>query len=130
MFFSKTPSKSKCLQYLRRVYPGAELVPLKGGGMQLTYLRRGEAVPVLEVVPKETTKGKDTLAFAVLRAAFRQLGYAAEYKPGFPSGKFVFEQVKDFQGPEKNLPIELDPEEPTQSGTDLLVTDPATSSQS
>lgn len=65
-------------------------------------------IPVLKLSPKAgepVSKGK--LAFAVTTAACAQLGYKLGYQPGFPSGKFGFEPIKDFKGPEEMIPADV-----------------------
>lgn len=131
LFKSKLPSKSKTLKELRKIFPSAELEPIKGG-MALTYLASAELpdgrtvtdrAPVLEVSNKHNGKAlsKEALAYAALIAAFRGLGYATTYEPGFPTGRFVYVPIPGFIGPENGLAVPELPEgvDPNLEGPEL-----------
>lgn len=131
LFMSKLPSKSKTLKELRKIFPSAELEPIKGG-MALTYLASAELpdgrtvtdrAPICEVNSKQGGKAlsKDALAYAALVCAFRELGYATKYEPGFPSGRFIYVPIPGFIGVENGLPVPELPEgiDPNLSGPEL-----------
>lgn len=108
------PSKSKTLRTLRKIFPGARFQCMtvnKIKSVQLFYrqARSGEA-PICNVeIPANGSE--EGACQALLCAAFRGLGGEAKWDPKWP-GRYVIEPIKDFQGPETMLPVELDPEVP------------------
>lgn len=109
------PSKSKTLRTLRKVFPGARFQSVTESGkqsVQLFYRPRagGEDAPInnVEIPPNGTEAGA---CQALLCAAFRVYGMEARWDPKFP-GTYRLSPIKDYQGTEKQLPIELDPEVP------------------
>lgn len=112
------PSKSKCVRFLRAVYPGAHFAPApkndKGPGLELRYLFGGGAVPVLAV----NGPNAEALPYAVLRAAFARLGYAATWNFNVYPRRFDLVPIPGYIGPEDQIPVELDPREPLPSGFD------------
>jgi hypothetical protein len=122
------PSKSKCRRTLAKVYPGAHfavLPPNERGheGLELRYTLAGGVVPVCSVHGPNAS----LLPFAVLRAAFRFLGFETVWLHAFP-GRFDFKALESYVGPESMIPVELDPREPerdlTESKPETTVSQP------
>lgn len=120
IFRSKVPSKSRSLRELRKVYPGAEILPCRengADGVQLSYEHSYKApdgrevrtrAPILRVMDTKGKKlSKDQLAYACVVTAFRDLGYTTNYTPGFPSGKFTYSVGKGRK--ESKYPDGIDP---------------------
>ena len=112
------PAKAKCIRTLRNVYPGAHFARVerneKGPGLELRYLFGGGAVPVLAV----HGPNPDALPYAVLRAAFASLGFAATWNFAIYPPRFDLAPLAGYVGPEDQIPVELDPREPLPSGFD------------
>lgn len=106
------PLTSKILRALDRVYPGATFLPepdqntsRNWHGLGLWYVVQGNLSRVLAVYSAH----KSVLPFLAMRCAFFRLGFETRWIPKFP-GRFEFTPVKDYMGPEKLVPIELDPD--------------------
>lgn len=112
------PSRKKILKSLARVFPLPRFEVNTRGlttTVELTYRPKGtrEAASICscEIPPKGNQIGAMN-ALAV--SAFKAMGFDAVWDPKFP-GRYVFTPVKDYVGPEKLIPAEMDPTVTTEA---------------
>ncbi len=116
MFFSKFPTKSRCLRELRKLYDGAELHWSPEGDLAMSCLVKGERFVTIALEAKKPAPAAKQMYLALVKEAFKRYGFATEYRPGFPSGSFSLTPLAGFVGVENSHLIPVDaipPEEPT-----------------
>lgn len=120
------PSKSQCLKVLSRVYPGAHFTGRTVRGVVTLELRyrppNQREVVTIGSVDLPIGGVRAALPFALARAAFARYGYIATWHPWRGvggAGDWSFQPIPGYEGPEKALPVELDPDQPAPSELDL-----------
>lgn len=106
------PTKSQTLRVLRKVFPGARFQERTADGVKTVEFfyrppgSRAEAPAAVVVVPEGGTVSG--ACKAILIGLFEQLGGRAVWT----SGRYHVGPIKNYVGPEQQIPVELDPAVP------------------